>query len=788
MEFYEKDFGKILKANALKQRRMMLQYGTECMRVYDRNLEQFPVTVDLYGKYARITDYSVDGMEEAMKETCCDIVRRMLYVQGDHVVFYHREKRIGREQHEVLSDVSVKTQVKENGLTFTVDLTRHIDTGLFLDHAVTREWVRENCQGLSVLNLFSYTGAFSVYAAAGGAARVVSVDLSGPYTQWAKENLKANGFEGDLFPCVQMDALKFVEQELAKGSKYQLIIFDPPTFSNSHKMDGDFDVQRDHAKWLWLLNGLLVQGGRIVFSNNLGNFRLDAGKVHGYAIEEVSRDVAAPGFTKKTGTSRTWLLTKMKEAGPRPEDIADFGIVAGKNLQEEQIMSEEVKDQEEVVMEVAAEEKKPAKKTTRKSTAKKAVKSETEAAETAPKAKRTRKSTKKTAEEPVVEQPKAEEVPAEEPKAEEPAVEQPKAEEVPAEEPKAEEPAVEQPKAEEVPAEETKAEEPAAEQPKAEEAKADEDVLTLDWSESEEPKAEASSDEDAVADQADEAEQEEDKEESAPEADDRMSIAARAFQPRPYGGRPDKKDDADDEDRPARRGGRDRDDRGNGRRDFGGRDDRGYGRRSYGDRDDRGYGRKDFGDRDDRGYGRRSYGDRDDRGYGRRDFGGRDDRGYGRRSYGDRDDRGYGRRDFGDRDDRGYGRRSYGDRDDRGYGRRDFGDRDDRGYGRRDFGGRDDRGYGRRSYGDRDDRGYGRRDFGDRDDRGYGRRDDRDDRGFGRRGGFSRPSRYTDRDDRRGQKPYGMDKFRPSGARRAEEEGKSFFWLEKDGKKNDDEQ
>ena len=715
MEFYEKDFGKILKANALKQRRMMLQYGTDCMRVYDRNLEQFPVTVDLYGKYARITDYSVDGMEEAMRETCCDIVSRMLYVQSDHVVFYHREKRIGREQHETLSEVSVKTLVKENGLTFTVDLTRHIDTGLFLDHAVTREWVRENCQGLSVLNLFSYTGAFSVYAAAGGAASVVSVDLSGPYTQWAKENLKANGFEGDLYPCVQMDALRFVERELAKGSKYQLIVFDPPTFSNSHKMDGDFDVQRDHAKWLWLLNGLLVQGGRVVFSTNLGSFRLDERKVHGYAIEEVSREVAAPGFTKKTGTSRTWLLTKMEEAGPLPEDIADFGVVAGNNLQEEQIMSEEVKDQEEVVMEVAAEEKKPAKKTTRKSTAKKAVKSVAEADEAAPKAKKTtRKSTKKATEEPVVEQPKSEEAPVEESKVEEPVVEQPKAEEIPAEAAKAEEPVVEQPKAEEAPAEAAKAEEPATEQPKAEEVKADEDVLTLDWSETEEPQT-ASSDEDA-------ADQEEAKEESAPEADDRMSIAARAFQPRPYGGRPDKKDeaDADDEDRPARRGGR---------------------------------------DRDDRGYGRRGNGDRDDRGYGRR-------------SYGDRDDRGYGRRDFGDRDDRGYGRRSYGDRDDRGYGRRDFGDRDDRGYGRRDFGDRDDRGYGRRSYGDRDDRGYGRR----------------DDRGFGRRDGFSRPSRYTDRDDRRGQKPYGMDKFRPSGARRADDEGKSFFWLEKDNKKNDDEQ
>ena len=309
MEFYEKDFGKILKANALKQRRMMLQYGTDCMRVYDRNLEQFPVTVDLYGKYARITDYSVDGMEEAMRETCCDIVSRMLYVQSDHVVFYHREKRIGREQHETLSEVSVKTLVKENGLTFTVDLTRHIDTGLFLDHAVTREWVRENCQGLSVLNLFSYTGAFSVYAAAGGAASVVSVDLSGPYTQWAKENLKANGFEGDLYPCVQMDALRFVERELAKGSKYQVIVFDPPTFSNSHKMDGDFDVARDYSLWVKNLLKILKKTGIILFSTNLGSFQMDRRRLRGLSVKEITGLVAAPGFVKdRAGTVRSWMM------------------------------------------------------------------------------------------------------------------------------------------------------------------------------------------------------------------------------------------------------------------------------------------------------------------------------------------------------------------------------------------------------------------------------------------------------------------------------------------------
>ncbi len=722
MEFYEKDFGKILKANALKQRRMMLQYGTDCMRVYDRNLEQFPVTVDLYGKYARITDYSLDGMDEAHKESCCDIASRMLYVQRDHVLFYHREKRLGREQHESLSEDSVKTQVKENGITFTVDLTRHIDTGLFLDHAVTRQWVREHCLGLSVLNLFSYTGSFSVYAASGGARSVVSVDLSGPYTRWARENLKANGFEGDLYPCVQMDALRFVEQELVKGTKYQLIIFDPPTFSNSHKMESDFDVQRDYGKWLWLLNGLLEMGGRVVFSNNLESFRLDERKVHGYEIEEVSREVAAPGFTKKTGTSRTWLLTKSEEEGPLPEDIEDFGMDAESLLKEEKIMSEEVKDQEEVleVMAEAQEEKKPAKKSTRKTAAKKSAKKK-ESEEEAPKAKKTtRKSTKKAvAEEEVKEE----------------AINQPKEEEKP-------EAVTEEPKVEE-------------EKP-LEEPKAEEDVLTLDWNEESEPVTKV--DAPIVSDN-----EEEEKE------DDRMAIAARAFMPRPYAGRSDKKEEEDateEDENPSRREDRDREERQRGRdRGYGRRDDArrgGYGRRD----DDRSYGRRD----DERrgGWGR----DREDRGYGRRD----DERrgGWGR----DREDRGYGRRD----DERrgGWGR----DREDRGYGRRDderrggWGrDREDRGYGRRD----DERrgGWGR----DREDRGYGRRDderrdgWGrDREDRGYGRRDDR-------RGGFSRPDRYRDREYRRSQKPYGMDKFRPSNARRDDGEGKSFFWLEKEGKK-----
>ena len=770
MEYFEKDFGKILKANALKQRRLMLKYDTDCMRVYDRNLEEFPVTVDLYGKYARITDYSRVGMDETAKETCCDIAGRMLYVQKDHVVFYHREKREGREQHGVLSDSSVTTTVKENGLAFIVDLTKRIDTGLFLDHAVTRQMVREHSQDLKVLNLFSYTGAFSVYAMSGGARSVVSVDLSGTYTGWAEKNLQNNGFSGERCPCVAMDAWKYVGKAIRDGLRFEMIIFDPPAFSNSHKMDSDFDVQRDYVRWLRVLNVLLADDGLLLFSNNLGNFQLDKRLISGFDVREITREVAAPGFTQRLGTARTWLLAKTEEVRLHQDELAFPPENEAAQMQQDvnSMSDEEKKEMDQAVVEETAqhdEDDAPkAKKTTKKST--KATTKKTSA----------KKSSKKTAEEEAIADVAPEET-------------NPVSDEAPAE--------VEKP---------------------AEEEKHDADVLTLDWND-EKPKTEENADEEA------------DKAEDESSEADRMSVAAKAFQPRPYGeGRKNRKDkdeavesedeDAeesdDDESSSDARGGESRpDDRRGGYGDRGG-----YGRRDddrrggYGDRG--GYGRRD----DDR---RGGYGDRG--GYGRRD----DDR---RGGYGDRG--GYGRRDddrrggFGDRG--GYGHRDddrrggFGDRG--GYGHRDddrrggFGDRG--GYGHRD----DDRrgGFGDRGgYGHRDDDrrggfgdrgGYGHRDddrrggFGDRggyghrdDDRrggfggrgGYGHRDDDRRGGFGGDRGFSRPDRYGDdrrggfgdRDADRRPKPYGFDKFRDTKTR-GENENDNFFWLEDDKKKKDD--
>ena len=309
MDYMDKDFGKILKNNAQTLRHDLLEKGTDCFRVYDRNLSRYPVTVDLYGRYAKVTDYGKDPMSDEVRESCLDICARMLYLDAPNVVYAFRAKRTDRSQHEKTDSEAVVTTVKENGLLFKVDLTTYVDTGLFLDHAVTRQLIRERSANADVLNLFSYTGSFSVYAAAGLANSVTSVDMSATYTKWAEENLAANGYSGDLYKCICMDAAKFIRQAEKDGLKYDIIIFDPPSFSNSHKMDGDFDVARDYSLWVKNLLKILKKTGIILFSTNLGSFQMDRRRLRGLSVKEITGLVAAPGFVKdRAGTVRSWMM------------------------------------------------------------------------------------------------------------------------------------------------------------------------------------------------------------------------------------------------------------------------------------------------------------------------------------------------------------------------------------------------------------------------------------------------------------------------------------------------
>ncbi|NCB01252.1 MAG: hypothetical protein EOM67_03675 [Spirochaetia bacterium] len=319
-DFVVKDFGKLLKRNALETRRVMKEFDTNVMRVYNLNLEELPVTVDMYASYARITDYSDIAFSDEDEKLICDIVSRYLYVEPDKVIYHKREKREKGEQHTTLQDESLLVNVRENGLSFIVDLTKRIDTGLFLDQMITRKSLMESCKDLDVLNLFSYTGAFSVYAAAGGAKSVVSVDLSSTYSDWCEKNLAENGFSGEQYKVVTMDALSFIAAEKLSGKKYDIIIFDPPSFSNSRKMEKDFDVQRDYLSLIKSMHALLVSKGTLLFSTNLSSFKFDKHRIQGYQVREITKENAAPGFSVKKNSLRSWILEK-KQEGTAPENL-----------------------------------------------------------------------------------------------------------------------------------------------------------------------------------------------------------------------------------------------------------------------------------------------------------------------------------------------------------------------------------------------------------------------------------------------------------------------------------
>ncbi len=779
MNYIEKDFGKILKHNALQMRRLMLRNGTDCMRVYDRNLEDLPVTVDLYGPYVRITDYSEDGLDEDVRRVCCDIAARMLYVQADHVVFHQRKKRQGREQHEILSDESLMVQVKENGLLFSVDLTRRIDTGLFLDHVETRAMVRDLSAGMSVLNLFAYTGAFSVYAASGGAKRVVSVDMSATYSKWCEDNLRSNGFVGFQYPCIAEDAWKHIRRAVKEGEKFDLIVFDPPSFSNSRKMEHDFDVQRDHVRWVRMLNRLLTRDGILLFSTNLGTFRMDKRSIRGYDVQEITSEVAAPGFSKQRGCTRSWILKKEHEVQIPAEDLREpeVPVTAATDAGEE----------------------------------------------TAKTVKKPRKASKKKVQE-VPEEEKQVEVEKKDETPEEVAVVEEAAEEVNVVED------------DEVVEQELDQDEVVADDLLSLDWNEEDEVSDSDDQDS----AEGVQPVERVSERRSDRDRDERPRRDRRDDDRRDSRSGdRGRDGRgSYG---DRRPSYGDRDRGPRRDNDDRrsygdrdsrprynDDR---RPSYGDRDSRPrYNddrRPSYGDRDSRprynddrrpSYGDRDRGPRrdDDR---RSSYGDRDSRprynddrrpSYGDRDRGPRRDNDR-RPSYGDRDSRprynddrrpSYGDRDSRPRRDSDDRRPSYGDRDSRprfnddrrpSYGDRDRAprrDNDDRrsSYGDRDRGRRDDKPYGRRDDSDRgfkprryDDNGGDRRPWGDRPQRDGGFRRDA---GSRKEGGFRRDDRNgSDSKPRtKGPKPYGFDHFKETRTR-GQEEDSNFFWLSDDEKK-----
>ena len=229
-----------------------------------------------------------DEEHEAWLETCRQIVAKVLETDPANIYIKIRQRKAGRQgQYEKFGEEKVEKIVPEGGLKFILNLTDYLDTGLFLDHRITRGMVRDEAAGKRVLNLFCYTGSFSVYAAQGGAEEVTSVDLSKTYINWAKRNMQYNKlFHPDKHDFIHDDVLEWLKN--VPRDRYDLIICDPPTFSNSKRMDETFDVQRDHVQLLKTLLKILSDEGTIYFSNNYRGFVMDRDAVPASVVKDIT--------------------------------------------------------------------------------------------------------------------------------------------------------------------------------------------------------------------------------------------------------------------------------------------------------------------------------------------------------------------------------------------------------------------------------------------------------------------------------------------------------------------
>jgi 23S rRNA (cytosine1962-C5)-methyltransferase len=278
--------------------------GIACFRFYDHDLPEAPFAIEWYDGVVHAAEYKRrHGMEDAEHEQWLEaargIIASVLEIGKESIFMKVRQRKAGRQgQYEKFAEERAERIVSEGDLRFIINLTDYLDTGLFLDHRITRGMVRDASKGQRVLNLFCYTGSFSVYAAQGGAVEVTSVDMSRTYINWAKRNMQYNKlYKPEAHDFIQADVLDWLGD--VPRERYDLIICDPPTFSNSKRMDSEWDVQRDHVMLLKSLLRILTPEGRIYFSNNYRGFFLERNNIPATTVKDITAATTPFDFAGK---------------------------------------------------------------------------------------------------------------------------------------------------------------------------------------------------------------------------------------------------------------------------------------------------------------------------------------------------------------------------------------------------------------------------------------------------------------------------------------------------------
>jgi 23S rRNA (cytosine1962-C5)-methyltransferase len=275
-----------------------------CYRIYDKDLPEFPLIIDVYADKIYLAEYRAkhnltEEEHELWLNESLRIVSEVTNVPDEKIYLKERKRKTERtDQYQKTAEENDFFIVEESGLKFKVNLTDYLDTGLFLDHRITRQMVKEQCNGKHVLNLFAYTGSFSVYAAAGNAASVTTVDLSKTYLQWAEDNFKLNEFTNKYkYQFIHADVKQYLKT--LKPDSFDIVIMDPPTFSNSKRMKDFLDIQQDHVELINDVLNALTKDGVLYFSTNYTKFILDAENIKATAVKDITKATTPFDFEGK---------------------------------------------------------------------------------------------------------------------------------------------------------------------------------------------------------------------------------------------------------------------------------------------------------------------------------------------------------------------------------------------------------------------------------------------------------------------------------------------------------
>ncbi len=280
-----------------------------CYRLYDADMPEYAFAIDLYqsdpagaaGRWLYVQEYAPPATVDrerarARREEAISVLPEVMNLKAEAIYWRTRRQQKGASQYESLGDQGERVVVEEGGLKFLVNFTDYLDTGLFLDHRLTRARIRDAARGRRFLNLFCYTGAATVYAAAGGAAATTSIDMSRTYLDWARRNLEINSLRGEAHRFVQADCLQWLDED--DGARYDLVFLDPPTFSNSKRMQDEFEVQRDHVELIRATLRRLAPDGLLLFSTNFRKFRLDAAALADLELRDITRQTIPRDYAR----------------------------------------------------------------------------------------------------------------------------------------------------------------------------------------------------------------------------------------------------------------------------------------------------------------------------------------------------------------------------------------------------------------------------------------------------------------------------------------------------------